>query len=1436
MESSRPGAKSAMSVMERALSEKNKTSDEIFQLETELDWIAQEEKSIKHELRIKALKSYTGLEAALNRLCSLGIYDYFKASHIDVAKGRTYDLDDLKERLTLLDKFEKFYKFMVNVLREDGFIGVQDNRVQFLKEEVELGDPKKLTEELETSYPEFRGLLRILRHCIEHYSLALTGEIAAISVLYPDGTPRFLDDSSKDSAEYKQIRVYELLLKEVVHKIASKSRANRLRILEVGAGRGILTRLIAHQLKDQSVEYHFTDIGKSFVIQARKEFQDPRFEFMKFGLLDISKDTRKQGYEPSSFDIILGLNVVHATPCIEETLRNLKNLLTPSGVLLLVEAIKPYRWDNLIWGLAEGWWYFNDTDLRTDSPLISLEKWEWVLRKSGFTAIQVYPQDNDERPLADSGLMIAQRHTRATAGHRSGAGLPAIHRGGLVQKTADSRQEGLRIERTTYPMDKCIHELFEEQVKRTPDARALVFNGHELTYRELNERANQLGHRLRSLGVGPNTLVAISLDPSIEMIVGIYGILKAGGAYVPLDPIYPQDRLNYMLEGAKAPVLITQACIAQRWQLPNTEVLCLDTGWAEIARNSDQNPVPLCGLRDLIYVIYTSGSTGQPKGAGVYHGGFLNLLHWFTKTFEITEKDRALLMSSLSFDLTQKNLYATLIRGGELHLPPGARYDPGQIAQIISEQRVTLVNCTPSAFYPLVEHGGAPGHERLSSLRVALLGGEPIPIPRLRQWLESDACHCEMANTYGPTECTDICAFYRMNRQSMNAYSFVPIGRPIFNTKLVVLDDELRICPPGIPGELCVAGEGVGAGYINDPELTAAKFIPNPFSELSGERIYQTGDLVRCLVDGNIEFMGRKDHQIKLRGFRIELPEIEKILSGHASIREAVVVVWPLGPSANGAEDQRLVAYFVARSSPAPEPAELQAYLRSRLPEYMVPTVIVPLDRMPLSPNGKVDRRALPSPTRQRPALAQPCVAPRNELERWLAGMWREMLNLDSVGIQDRFFELGGNSLQAAVFINKIQQELGEWVYVVALFDAPSIAEFGAFLRANYPKALARRFPTEVSDAGVETQPIIKGTRKIDGAMIARMQECVPKLEPRELQGETPLKCERAIFVLAPPRSGTTLLRVMLAGHPDLFAAPELQLLGFHTLQERKAALSGKFAIWLEGVLRVIVELKGCDPEEAKHIMEEYERQELTTKRFYGLIQNWIAPRILVDKTPAYALDIAAMRKAEHDFAGALYIHLVRHPYAAIRSFESYHMDQVQFLRDHDFSPRDLGELVWTVSHQNILEFLEAVSLTRQYRMRFEDLTREPRIVMEGMCERFGLKFHPDLLEPYKNKERKMTDGLYDASTPMGDRKFLAYGAIDPKVADTWRTVAADDFLGDVTWDVAGRLGYEKPEVPKDGARNAVIASRQASERKNYMERQRQIRKRRRESYPERVD
>ncbi|HSG41053.1 MAG TPA: sulfotransferase, partial [Thermoanaerobaculia bacterium] len=614
-------------------------------------------------------------------------------------------------------------------------------------------------------------------------------------------------------------------------------------------------------------------------------------------------------------------------------------------------------------------------------------------------------------------------------------------------------------------------------------------------------------------------------------------------------------------------------------------------------------------------------------------------------------------------------------------------------------------------------------------------------------------------------------------------------GRPIPNVETFVLEPSREPAPVGVSGELLVGGIGLARGYRNRPDLTAERFVPHPFPSAPGERLYRTGDLVRFRADGELEFLGRIDHQVKIRGVRVELGEVEAALLAQPGVREAVAVAREdgLGPA-------RLVAYVTGEGL---EGAELRSVLSRTLPEPLVPAVVVALPSLPLTPNGKVDRKALPAP--ETAEAAHDFVAPRTELERFLAGLWREILSLEHIGVHDDFFSLGGNSITGAMFVNRLQRELGEIVHVVVMFDAPTVAQLAAWVVENYPDAVVRLFGEEaLSGARQESR---RG--RVDEVLVEELRALIPPLPPLDGKME---KNPPAVFVLSPPRSGSTLLRVMLGGNPRLFAPPELELLGFATLEERRAAFPGRNSFWLEGVTRAVMEIRRCTAEEAEGLLADLEREGMTTPReLYRVMQGWIGERLLVDKTPSYALDLSVLRRAEEVFENARYIHLLRHPYGMIRSFEEAKLEQVFFRHSHSFARRELAELIWLVCQRNILRFLSEVPPERRMVVRFEDVLTAPEVELRATCDFLGVAYHPDMAEPYKEKSARMTDGLHAWSRMLGDVKFHQHSGIDRSAADRWRELAREDFLGDVTWDLAEELGYPRERASRAASR--VIAA-----------------------------
>jgi len=927
-------------------------------------------------------------------------------------------------------------------------------------------------------------------------------------------------------------------------------------------------------------------------------------------------------------------------------------------------------------------------------------------------------------------------------------------------------------------LDTCAHELFERQVEQVPDQIALAFDGQQLSYAELNRRSNQLAHHLRSLGIRPDQTVAICISRSLEMVIGLLGVLKAGAAYVPLDPASPGERLSFMLEETEAAILLTERRLVPVMPATRSRVICLDVDWPIISESKDHNPAPVLSLSNLAYVIYTSGSTGMPKGVMVSHGNLVNAILAQLASFQEPISSTLLLMSYF-FDGSLFSIFCSLCQGGMLVIPrEGQQADPAHIARLIAENRIPHIFTVPS-FYSLLLEQAEP--EQLESLRIVHVGAENCSsqlFSRHRQMTPQ----ATLFNEYGPTETTIWCTQYFCRLPATN--NAMPIGRPVRNAEIYLLDDFLQPVPIGIPGQVYVGGLGVARGYLKSPSLTAEVFIPHPYSREPGARLYRTGDVARYQADGNIVFLGRIDQQVKLRGYRIELGEVEVKLGECPRVQQAVVTVREDTPG-----DRHLVAYVVTADGERPTTQELRESLKNKLPEYMIPSAFIFLDKLPLTRTGKLDRQALPSPDGTRPRLAEEYVAPRTKLELLLAETWQEMLGVQRIGLHDNFFDLGGDSIRAALLINKLQEQLGDYIYVVALFEAPTIASLAAYLKKNYFDAVSKVIGDEEVEAEAAGGESSAPAGLINVETIAAARELIG-VAPR--QPLPTAKNPPAVFILSPPRSGSTLLRVMLAGHPSLFAPPELELLSFNNLAERRGALTGKYSFWLEGTIRALMEIKSCGMEEARKIMEECEEQNLSVPQFYGLLQAWIGDRRLVDKTPSYALDKDVLKRAENCFDDALYVHLLRHPFGMIRSFEEAKLEQVFFRYQHSFSRRELAELIWVISQQNILEFLEQVPAGRQFQLRFEELVRSPREVLEGVCGFLGLDFQPEMVEPYQHQENRMTDGIHPLSRMLGDVKFHQHSEIDAAVAERWKGQTANDSLSQLTWEVAEALGYPR--------------------------------------------
>ncbi|MGV2364881.1 MAG UNVERIFIED_CONTAM: amino acid adenylation domain-containing protein, partial [Paenibacillus polymyxa] len=578
-----------------------------------------------------------------------------------------------------------------------------------------------------------------------------------------------------------------------------------------------------------------------------------------------------------------------------------------------------------------------------------------------------------------------------------------------------------------YPSEQTIHGLFETKTAHTPEQPALYFEGEQLSYRELNERANRLARTLRSQGVTKDRLVGLMTERSIDMIVGMLGILKAGGAYVPIDPTYPEERIRYMLDDSGAKLLLTQGHLVDKVAFDG-HMLVLN-GAESVYHEDGSNLEPLSGPNDLAYVIYTSGTTGQPKGVMLEHHGLCNLKTYFDQEFEISTSDHMLLFASYSFDAACWEIFQALFCGATLYVPTSETIlDYERFEQYMADHHITVAALPPTYAVYLEP-------QRMPNLRILVTAGSAASTELVYKWKDQVAYY----NGYGPTENSVATSIWPVSKDE-RAGQLISIGRPVPNHRVYMVDVHGHLAPIGVAGELCVSGPGLARGYLDRPELTAEKFVPNPFAagEAGYERMYRTGDLARWMPDGNIEYLGRIDHQVKIRGYRIELGEVEAQILKVEDVQEVIVLA-----QADEQGQNQLVAYYVAEREVSA--GELRSLLGEELPNYMVPSFLVQLEQMPLTPNGKIDRKALPAPEGSLQTGAD-YVAPRTWVEVKLAQIWQDVLGLTQAGVKENFFEIGGHSLRATTLASKIHKELNKPLPLRSIFEAPTIEQLAVVL------------------------------------------------------------------------------------------------------------------------------------------------------------------------------------------------------------------------------------------------------------------------------------------------------------------------------------------------------------------------------------------------------
>ncbi|MDG4771972.1 non-ribosomal peptide synthetase [Solwaraspora sp. WMMD792] len=965
-----------------------------------------------------------------------------------------------------------------------------------------------------------------------------------------------------------------------------------------------------------------------------------------------------------------------------------------------------------------------------------------------------------------------------------------------------------------YPSGTTASHLIAAQARRTPASVALICGDETLTYRQLDAAAHRLAARLRRTGAGPGDIVGVHLQRGMLQVVAMLAVWRAGAAWLPLDPAYPHRRLEFMLTDSGAMIVLTDAEAATppaglhagRVLLP----LHHDLLHSEPDREPDRDPAAghECDAAPggTAYLIYTSGSTGTPKGVDVPHSALLNLLYGAADLIGLGPADALLSVTSLSFDIATLELLAPLLTGGRVVIAgPDDVRDGARLGQLLRRSGAGVMQATPTTWQMLL--AATPDLPPL----IALCGGEPMPPALARRLVARSRA---VWNMYGPTETTVWSTAARIGIQDADRPT---IGRPLPNQSVYVTDAHLRPVPVGWVGELCIGGAGLARGYWNRPELTAERFPV----DAAGRRLYRTGDLARRLPDGRLEILGRDDQQIKIAGFRVEPGEVEAALAGLSGVERAVVAA-VAGP--DGAKE---LAAWVVPADDTVTVADIRVRLARVLPPYLVPSRLTLSASLPLLPNGKIDRPALRRTplTTASPAQAEPPVTaspaqgrPSTEAERSaahlaarsdarphgealrtaMAAIWADVLAVDTVDVDDDFFGIGGSSLRAGELINRLQRmnPAGDVLYVRALFDAPTLRAFCTYLATQYP-ALA----THLTGAP-QTTASRRPDTAITGADLRRFRAIVTGVEPAPAAGP---KLPRAAFILSAPRSGSTLLRVLLAGSSRLFAPPELELLGFDTMAQRAAALGGSHRYATEGLLRAAMDLDGGTAAQAAERLAEL--ADRPVRDTYDYLQSSARGRLLVDKTSTYAVDAAAIRRAETLFDQPYYIHLVRHPGGMIDSFLRARMEQV-FRHPHAFTPRELAELTWLTANDNVTAALADVPADRRILIRYEDLVADPQEVLTRLAGFLGVPLEPAMLDPAVGADGRMTSGLHPQSRMHGDPTFDPDRGVDATAAERWRHAFDPATLSPATTALARALGYRREDRPAE-SRTAPLSTHQ---------------------------
>ena len=926
-----------------------------------------------------------------------------------------------------------------------------------------------------------------------------------------------------------------------------------------------------------------------------------------------------------------------------------------------------------------------------------------------------------------------------------------------------------------------------EQASIRPEAPALQALGKQpLSYAALREQILRTVESLNRFGLGRRDRIAIVMPNGPDLAILSLAVI-AGATAVPVNPDYKLDEYDVIFRRVAPKALIVVGGLdhparaaAAAIGMPVLEVHATAdarAGMFELGGGATAGTTPLKGLSEPgeeALILQTSGTTGRSKIVPLTQANLAassaNLVH----SLALSDKDRVLhFLPMFHIGGILDVLGAPLAAGGCVFCAPSFSAD--DFYRDLASFRPTWTQGVPVMLEEMIR-GAAKHPEVVANHQLRFVRSVSAPLPAARMRVFEETFSVPVIEIYGMTETAGVITSNPLPPAERKAGSVgVPAGPTVR-----LIDATGAEVPKGATGEVAVKGLNVTAGYEAAPEDNQRSFLDGWF---------RTGDLGRFDDAGYLYLTGRVKDMINRGGEKVTPQEVDEILQQYPGIADAATFAVP-----HPTLGEDVAALVVPRAGESIDVPELQAYLRARLAFFKVPKAIHVVDAIPRGANGKLQRAQLTkmfADVVRAQVMRPPFVQPETVVARALAAMWAEILETDDIGMNDDFFDIGGDSLKAASFINALQQQWGETIYVSSVFDAPTLAKYEHYLSQHYPDIVARM-------TGATLKPVAKRIETVTPAMVERLESMIA----RPLGDLVPAKTrnKRAVFVLSPPRSGSTLLRAMMAGHSRLFAPPELYLLSYDTLSDRKHWFSGSHRSQLEGCVRAVMQARDESATQAQDLIAECERQAMPTQEFYRRLQDWIGDRILVDKTPAYAVDVSTLRRAEAYFEDPIYIHLLRHPYGMIRSFEEAKLDQLWFPRltgtdsysldAFPFERRQLAEMIWMILHRNILTFLKDIPQERQYRLRFEDVVATPDTAMKNLCEALGLDFDPEMLKPQSDKKQRMTDGIHDVSRMIGDPKFHQHKAIEASVADQWKQAYDLDFLSSEALQLANGFGY----------------------------------------------